>query len=199
MINWRSALLALALVCTTAFALWMVDSSAELAAQPRTPVEEDEELPTPRLKQFDLLSLDGTSVALTDERFGGVDDAKPIAFIFVNPWSTLAGAQLRDVLANAGSFSGELIVICSGDEREVLGCANRFDPEVEGARKALWLRSESEIHGQFGPLFEKDYGIDQLKQVPALLIVDSTRKATHASIGELSTDDVKKALSAEIK
>jgi|GEM_PF-3976094 len=183
-----------ALVFAGVAGVWAVEAQMRPGMPPNA-APADEETPTPRLKRFDLKGLDGVSVALTDDLFGGVENPERICFVFTNPWSSVAALQTRDALLFAPEFKGQVVVVCAGDEREVLGTASRFDPLVEGKRKALWLRSATSVHTDFGPLFEPDYGINQLKQVPALLVVDSTRKAIHKSIGEMTQDDVAEAMS----
>lgn len=171
-------------------------ATAWFSAQAQGIPQEEEEDVAPRLERFDLKDIDGLSVALSDEAFGGVDSPKPIAFCFINPWSYPALAQAKLVLAAADAFSGQLVIVCAGNEREIRAIAQQLDPLVDGERKALWLRGATSVSTDFGKMFTPDWGITQLKAVPALLVVDATRKASFTSFGEASEDAILAALAS---
>lgn len=150
--------------------------------------------PVASLKRFDLKDLDGRSVALSDAQFGGVETPKRLAFCFISAGSPLSQQQARQVLEVAEHFDGQVVIVCAGQDREVRAVANLLDPAIEGKRKALWLQGATNVKTDFGPLFQQEFGIMDLRQVPALAVIGRQRTAEFVSIGEQSRESLRAAL-----
>ena len=141
--------------------------------------------PATTLSSLQGKDIDGNEITFESKELA----SRRLAFVFFTSWSTLSQKQARQVLASRARLGGTLVFICVGPERHVRELREEF-----GHDSGIWLQADAKHDAVFSPAFTDHKKIDH---APSLIVVNESRRVVHASMGELSDDEVATALAAK--
>jgi hypothetical protein len=138
--------------------------------------------PKKTLATFRLTNVDGDEVELDGETLKDQN----VIVCFLTTWSELSHRNAKAVAAASKGFDGKLVFVVGGAERLVRDLKAEWN--IDGS---VWLKASSSVASDFRDCFEPALSLDR---VPALVVVDKSRKVHHASVGELTVDEIAEAV-----